>query len=670
MEIDRVHRIIVELSNGSSIDENLSNRNIDEIYSVLLDPTFRDEMSHFDHKLNSTGSAEDWKNCEVPDKTQITLAEFKETLKRTSRSSESYRYICGSAAIFLYRLTFSNLYNFDDEQFFPNDIDFISFVKFRNVQRKFSCESNIWIYDGELRAWYLGVQYPSHGIYEFKLKYGHEELQRRLVDSNQAIKTQKISKDVEGPKEFVSDFDLSVTKIIYDIETDSFDLTDPSVIEDINNMVSRYYKIPDNFYLDRFGKRRITSKALRRILKYRERGFKLFESSGGAINLSLKELIGYSLDELTTDIIHKLIDENFDLENSKICRTSGNTDEETKTRYVYNLLVKYGFAKTLASRGRYDPYEFAFETPVDPQYRYMDIMKKISDILDEETTFFTEHRYRVDRKFDTKKFYFSGSSVLHLKNQSVVPGDIDVYLNLNLRESLFDFALLYLTEEDIMSCPISKYDYDSIFSREDRNWELKDILYNSWEFTFSLKNQINQNIEKYYEEYRLEKRLENFMLHLREKLGEGVTVEGNTKMGTEPYTKGQEIVWKYNIQGFKVQFIISKSKVSCFSNVNDNFDMNFCRPIIYFKDGLPIYRSTPSIEQSIQNKRSEYCPKAHNFVHNGNRITLNEKSIERVNKYIDRGYELIWMGKKLKDGSEISVEVIPNENLKYFYQYF
>lgn len=88
---------------------------------------------------------------------------------------------------------------------------------------------------------------------------------------NHSYKFQLIKKDnCKTPQRFVSNFDIGCCKIIYNVETDSFDQTNPLILEAINKRNVPYY--PQDFnYKD--GK--LKKQALARIIKYMNRGFQV-----------------------------------------------------------------------------------------------------------------------------------------------------------------------------------------------------------------------------------------------------------------------------------------------------------------------------------------------------------------------------------------------------------
>lgn len=658
--------------------KQLEKTNNSELHCVSLqkkDEQYQDlEDNVFPEKIIELPNWHIYKN--VLTRQDINVREFKDFLKKIGM-----RFICGSAAIFLYNLENFGKYNFTEQNeskfFHPGDIDCMAFsgdkwmvsgtrCSFsenywtRKTVKNFAfCENNldsiisaVFSFDGNFL---LDVfrNTPSRG-YNDKFS----RVAEMAIMNKCAIKVQISEKKVNGKTpeektaEYVKNFDISVAKLIYDVEKDSFELTEPSVLEDIKGMKARYFNQPFNYYLDRFGTRRLTSHALKRILKYMDRGYE-FTNLGmdrNGILLALKV--------------------NERLENINNFMTRAPTDIETASKLLIETYKKKALDAHRIFTGGLQT--FSYDTPLWSRNmdmvtnKYYGIFGEISAALQKKTKFFTTNEYRIDPGDDKKLFYFSGSSVLSLKDQTIVPGDIDVYLDLHIFEYLMDFSVYYLIDKKEIA------DLTGVTSHEEKIKRIEDayIEYQNTGTDNDVNPEFYKKIDELRKKFSLEERLVRFFNDLAKSLDGSLISE----IKLESYTEEKSIIVAILIGKKKVQFIVQTNRMGSmenFTHVNRNFDMSFCRAIVHCDSrGKLQYRSTPSIETSIRNKRSDYLPKRHNFTELGNDLVLNEKSIERVNKYIQRGYELYFMGKKLNNGSEVIIKNGVGENLNYFFQNF
>lgn len=607
---------------------------------------------------------------DIAEKITISAKEYKCLLKNIITSmANNYRYehnkvryICGSAALFLYMLrdkiyTVSEDACDDDGLFWPLDIDFMLFSdQNSNGTRRF-------------------IE-PNFIKCEQMLNYFNFNDPDSCTNKTIRVKYQVIYKNCSSPSEFVKNFDISVAKIIYDIEEDSFDLTDQDILDDINSRKARYFNQPFNFYLARNGEKLMISRAIKRIMKYHDRGFKF---------------------DFDVNVLPKLLAKNFYLENTN--RYMTKEKEEMTPVEMLNYLIakcsKYGFEKTKKSLASVIPTISQYTRPMilavcPEKQRYIDLIQELTRCINEESYYFASNKiFRPSRDIDTKKFIFSGSTILYLLSDKPTfePGDLDIWIDFNISDFIYNHSkLVYAYNEFNEQNNLRWEEYHPECNDENGEKLYNDLSDIASEGRWDFHEYYYKNFEYCKKEYGMEKRLKDFFTYICECLH----IESNFIIpNCSNYSEEKSIVVTipYN-DGFKIQFIVStkslwSSRINpvtkralgnnmIFRN-NSEFDMGFCRAFLYPKElhsnELLLYMDD-STEKSIREMKSDYRPKRHNFTERENDLVLNDTSRKRVEKYISRGYKLFYMGKEITDPSDVVIPNGVNENLNYYFLNF
>lgn len=498
-----------------------------------------------------------------------------------------------------------------------------------------------------------------------------------------ALKGQIIVKDLTGTNDeaekakiFVQNFDMSVAKIIYDIKENKFIFVDPKIEEDIMKKETDYHIQSFNSYIDRFGKKRLITRALKRILSYMNKGFKIRNPEGGYFdreeiwkkiveNIELQSNSPLNKDILATDQMRNKLNKYFvfygfeKLENfsewvhARYNRVSTRTILEYKKQPKKDNFIE--ILNSLPSEhkskfGNFNDLKLSiessnlFEKKIKPIHKlledeFSDI--SLSDKMNKNLvkTIIKTLIYHLSDFIsqEVDEFVFSGSSVLFLespRDENFIPGDLDVWIYPNIHKKVTDkhdeiCSLIDSCDTGLEYCGSNLY---YIYARRFR--EFMDSLFDQ------LKTKKSQSVTYKHSSY-------------------------------EEKSKHQIYTFPMFNQTFKVQFIIVPYNNISYSGKETyptlNFDMEFCRKSYHYTGKNLCLVTDPYIEKAIENKASDYTPGIHNFIESGKDLILNEKSVERVNKYISRGYELFYMGKKIKEGSDVIIPNGVNENLRYFF---
>lgn len=678
---------------NDSKEESLSDSDLDRI----------DEMEN-DEFVKITNSKE------IP-----TFEDFFDFVKETMRLKKA-RYITGSFAIFMYM---KKLGEIDNDEFFPNDIDIIvapekkinsprnrrrgsensddidSEEEFFEIKKEKGSEHFTLHSNDYYRKSKFGKNFfpKDVTISNYRVEYAELDLrekylsrkniswhQRRAYLNSEHLfnqwgkpsinKLQFISKEMNvfDIKNFVEDFDINVAKIIYDVASDNFIFVDNNIEKELVKRETTYIDQPFNYFLDRNGIRRKTVKALLRIIKYIDRGFKIKKPSG---------------DYFTRKEIMKEINETRYLQSNNLNRNINfdpnwtDYDKNSFFRYETDKYRWYGIVQFMREK----QLSFCKKLPGKEMEKYKehnDFPEKLLSILDKEKAIeilgpdyekiistIPENRTlkeklsgkfgNIDSKdkkimkdvieyliddlgvFLSKKeiqYSISGSSVLFLQlgdESCFIPNDLDIWLFLGD----YSWCGKNTTEDNIINrCWPDGYGMD------DYNDVMQDILHDKI-------NEINNILREYIQPGSKKEDLER----PKNYHPSNITFDAQILDGA-----------------FKIQFIVPiVKKYKTALNPTLNFDMEFCRS--YYngsKEGKILYVDKKT-ELAIKNRKSDYTPGRHNFVASGDDLILNELSIERVNKYISRGFELYFMNKKIEKGEDVIIPNGVNENLDYFF---
>jgi hypothetical protein len=556
---------------------------------------------------------------EIPERKQMNIEDFLGLLRRTDG-----RYVYGSAAICLFEL-------YDGEpSLFPNSIDTIKCLKGlsdKNFVSKIPLsmhEKTVSNSYGEILKILRDNEFTT-GVFDLRnLSYKVFGNGEKIIHRVNVIYGE--GEDLGMLEKFLGESEISVSRLIYDTEEEEFIFLDDQIEEELLKKVSRYYEKPKNYYLDRFGEKRLKTIALKRILEYIERDFKIKDPGG---------------DFFTEEGVWKQIIINAELENTNPYSIDPLTDRDKKN-YLLSKIGFYGFTIS-----RY--YLKKLNLPSELIKKHFDEVRPLEK-TDLETTRFSEEMDKREMKSVLKKFVvfienilktnkyhdylMSGGSMLALElpdEETFMPGDLDIWINI----------------------PIDDWSRDEFSFREPEY--VRDYGYQDAE-------EVTKN--------NIEKSIQHFVDILGEALGREMVVEiKKENFNLELDYGGRDVMLEMlyihtvDIFGgtFKLQFIFTSKDIGY--NIMDDFDMEFCRVALY-KNKIIM---DPYAQKAIKEKKSAYTPKKTEFEEEGEDLVLKPKLAKRVNKYIGRGFELSFMGKPITRGEDVRIPNGKNENLEYFF---
>lgn len=699
--------------------EAFKNNGIDSVCEFLMDPVLRDELfeandgdffrtdrlfeepvpiipENFLHQIDELKLDEFVKTTNSK---KFSFPEYFDYVKKII-SSAGAEYIVGGFAVFLYLLR-ENGDDFEKtiEEFSPNDIDIISEETDINIGR-ISSDDFDYRYLHFLKKAPLNffpknvkiiktcrINYKEKNLREKYLENINDCPLREFLESYpehifepyelQGNTLQFIHKklDVFSIPNFVEDFDISVSKLVYDVTKDEFIYVDKSIKKNLKKKEATYTDQPFNYFLDRNGIRRKTVKALFRIIKYMDRGFKIKNSKGEYFN---RKEIMLEINEtryLQSNNINKNknYDPNWDVKNkyffcfyelrkygyweayefleecfSKMSPDSG-LQSKIQNEFVEKLLLTLDEKKVSLILGPdYKEKILSIEIPDDDRTLMEKITEKYGDAIFnnslDKSLMKNILTFLIDdlSAFLSKKelgYSISGSSVLSLQLDdefTFVPNDLDIWLYFGN----YCISTQYTDDSDadvaVSYCCNRLGDYDIDY-------------YND-----AMIEVLNKKIKKFYMS------MHNYIGSQCEEL------PFEESENYDPSNMSFDIPL-FN-ETFKIQFLVPMlKKHQIVMNPTLNFDMEFCRA--YYKGSKKerkFYMSEKT-KLSIKSKKSNYTPGRHNFIESGNDLILNELSINRINKYLSRGFELYFMNKKIQKGEDVVIPNGTNENLDYFF---
>jgi hypothetical protein len=546
---------------------------------------------------------------------------------------ENVRFVFGSTAICLY-----NMFN-GREASLPKNINSISFVPRRDCLKT---PNFYYFFKGELMKKY---DHPDGRLYSYTMDYSaypsrgqntnpvhHKEVKDFLKENNMLpnalfdlysiqmrfYKEDKVmnhcknflvgnsGEEPEKLKDFLCTIDLSVSGLIYDVEEEKFLFMDSLVEDEVKNKVTRYHDQPFNYYLDRFGEKRLKTDALKRILKYFELGFRIKKNEN---------------EYFTKETVWKLIMENSLLENTNYYSNDPITLIE-KRNYLIKKGRFYGLHKSLFQLSTINLNDKKYDMK---EYEYISLEKE-----DLKTTVLSQDMSKGEMKMSLKKligylrsclhlggynsFMISGSTMLSLElpdEESFIPGDLDVWIDIRTSSILLEGSL----GETAFLKGVTEF----LHYIEDKFGVEKRANPESVSDAFRCDSYGEDNVKNYL--YTLD-----------------------TFGGT-----------------FKIQFIFKTSSIKY--GIVDGFDMDFCKVVLINNLIIKNIRA----KKAIGEKASLYMPKSHSFTEEGDDLVLTKKHVDRVNKYIARGFKLFFMGKTIIKGEDVRIPNGKNENLEYFF---